>query len=94
VQIYNGSLDVDRNITENTIENMKCIGSPREGICKYEGFIACDESGLFGYSIRILPQHPDMIDQFGLEMMRWIGDRTEKPVSTDESFGKKVGAAF
>jgi len=91
VQIYNGSLDIDRNIAESTIENMKCVGSPGEGIYKYEGFIACDESGLFGYSIRILPQHPDMKDQFGLEMMRWIGDRTEKHVSIKSSFDKKVG---
>jgi hypothetical protein len=25
-----------------------------------------------------------MVDQFGLEMMRWVGDRAERPIVIDE----------
>jgi starch phosphorylase len=74
VQIYVGSLDTDRNVINNSCEEMKCIDTIGEGMYKYEGFIACDESGLFGYSVRIMPFHQDMADRFDLEMMRWIGD--------------------
>ena len=31
------------------------------------------------YSARIIPGHPDMVDHFGLEKMRWIGDSIDKP---------------
>ncbi|MCP4634048.1 MAG: glycosyltransferase family 1 protein [candidate division Zixibacteria bacterium] len=73
VQCYSGPLDADNNIAEHSVESMKFIECPEEGVFRYEGYILCDESGLYGYSIRILPYHPDMTDQFGLEMMHWIG---------------------
>ncbi|MCP4634780.1 MAG: hypothetical protein GY855_17770 [candidate division Zixibacteria bacterium] len=35
-------------------------------------------NGLFGYSIRILPHHPDMLNRFGLKLMKWIVDLDQK----------------
>lgn len=81
VQIFNGQLDTDYNIVESNIEDMACSGSVQDGIYKYEGFILCDESGLFGYSIRLMPNHPDLTDQFGLENIRWIGDHIKQSKS-------------
>ncbi len=73
VHIYSGQLDSDRNITDSTIETMKCVNDTgSDGVYEYEGYIPCDESGLFGYSVRVLPYHPDMPDRFDLEMIRWI----------------------
>ncbi len=72
VQIYSGPLDIDRNIIESSPENMVCLDSSENGTYTYEGFIPCDESGLFGYSVRIFPSHEDMADNFHLELMRWI----------------------
>jgi len=80
VQIISGPLDTEYNIIEANTEIMKCIGQVHDDLFKYEGYIPCDESGLFGYSLRILPSHEDMSDQFGLELLRWIGDEIEKPV--------------
>ena len=91
-QIYSGTLDADRNINDSIVENMKCIGEIRQGVYKYEGYIACDESGLFGYSVRVSPEHADMTDQFGLEVMRWIGDKIVAPVSTEIPASKEVEA--
>ncbi len=76
VQVLSGPLDSDFNILSSEKEQMKCIGSVHEDLYKYEGYVPCDESGLFGYSLRIMPDHPDMTDQFGLELMRWIGEET------------------
>jgi len=83
VQIFSGSLDVDHCIADGTIESMKCTGSSGEGTFSYEGFIATDESGLYGYSVRVMPHHVDMVDHFDLEVMRWIGD----PVRAKRSSG-------
>ena len=83
VQIFNGPIDSDYGIIDSNTDNMKCTGQMQEGLYKYEGFILCDESGLYGYSVRIMPNHPDLNDQFGLEYMRWIGDDTPQPVHAD-----------
>ncbi|MCP4583814.1 MAG: glycosyltransferase family 1 protein [candidate division Zixibacteria bacterium] len=80
VQIYSGTLDTDQNITQAEINDMKYSETLDNGIYKFEGYIPCDESGLFGYSIRIMPHHLDMPDQFGLENMRWITNETQKPI--------------
>jgi len=84
VQIYCGPLDKDRNVLPGSIEQMRCVGRTDGGVHIYEAYIGCDESGLFGYSTRIMPHHPDMVDHFGLEKMRWIGDY-RRPAETQEA---------
>jgi starch phosphorylase len=81
VQVYTGPLDSDYNITEGTIRNMRFVDSPQDGLHRYSGFIPCDESGLFGYLIRVMPHHPDLNGSFGLELMRWIGEGNRVPVA-------------
>ncbi len=80
VQILSGPMDSEYNIIEANVEKMTCAGQVHDDLYKYEGYIPCDESGLFGYSLRILPYHVDMTDQFGLELMRWIGDTVVNPI--------------
>lgn len=90
VQIYSGLLDGDYNITSGSSENMKCVGTLQEGLYKYEGYVLCDESGLYGYSTRIMPFHVNMLGQFNLELMRWIGDVVKNPVSQHIMVEEKV----
>ena len=80
VQIFSGPLNTDYHITNQSLDNMTFTGNISADHYMYEGYIPCDESGLFGYSIRIMPYHPDMTDQFGLELMRWIG-QTAPPLA-------------
>ncbi|MCK4858837.1 MAG: alpha-glucan family phosphorylase, partial [candidate division Zixibacteria bacterium] len=79
VQLYSGPLDRDRNVQNGSIEVMKSVGQADDGSYNYEAYVGCDESGLFGYSTRIMPSHPDMVDHFGLDKMRWIGDSIHEP---------------
>jgi starch phosphorylase len=72
VEIYYGKLDADYQILNGVSEEMKSFGSTNPGVYKYEGFIPCDESGQYGYAVRVTPFHQDMIDHFHLELMRWI----------------------
>jgi glycogen phosphorylase len=81
VQVYAGPLDSDYSITEGTVRNMRFVDSPQEGVYRYSGFIPCDESGLFGYLIRVMPYHPDLNGSFGLELMRWIGEGNRVPAT-------------
>ncbi|UCE66014.1 MAG: alpha-glucan family phosphorylase [Candidatus Zixiibacteriota bacterium] len=75
VQTCSGPLDADYNITGGNSYDMKYTEQSSGNLCRYEGFIPCDESGLYGYSIRILPRHNELIDHFDLELARWIGDK-------------------
>jgi len=92
IQIYSGPLDIDQNIVDPITEEMKCTGSSRDGVYQYNGYVPCDESGLFGYSVRIMPCHPDMADHFDLEMLRWIGDSTMQLTSKPETIHEEIGA--
>ena len=74
VQVYAGPLDADYDITQADIRPMRFVERTADGNYRYSGFIPCDESGLFGYLIRVMPHHPDLNGHFGLEMMRWIGE--------------------
>jgi len=80
VQVYSGPLDSDYNITEGSARTMRCVEQGKNGVCRYSGFIPCDESGLFGYLVRVMPHHPDLNGHFGLEMMRWIGEGEKNAV--------------
>jgi starch phosphorylase len=81
VEVYSGPLDRNRHVQNGVKEEMKCIGPTDDGSHDYEAYVGCDESGQFGYSVRIMPDHPDMVDHFGLEKMRWIGDSIAEPQS-------------
>lgn len=90
VQVYTGPLDREGNIISGLTENAKYVAPIRDGLHRYVGHIASDESGLFGYSIRILPHHQNLTEHYGLEMMRWISDSASglTPVTseTEETF--------
>jgi len=94
VQIFSGPLNTDFHITDQSLDNMTFTGNVAGDLYKYEGFIPCDESGLHGYSIRIMPYHPDMTDQFGLELMRWIGEvppsLSHQPLRPDPTLDMKT----
>lgn len=91
VQLYSGPTGVDGDIEGAVVEDLKVAGSSSDGCQSYEGYLACDESGLFGYSIRVLPSHPDLTDDFDLQKMRWIDDAPElsreEPGTTAEQVG-------
>jgi len=90
VQVYSGLLDIDRNIVDGVIEEMKCVETLPDGMAKYEGYIACDESGQFGYSVRIVPKHPDIAGRFDLEMIRWINDPFELDINAENAHQQEV----
>lgn len=91
VQVYSGPLDRNRNVRDSSIEEMKCVGKTGDGLYNYQTYIGCDESGLFGYSIRIMPSHPNIFDHFGLEKMRWIGDRRHQASVREACYSDGVG---
>ncbi|MFJ9178443.1 alpha-glucan family phosphorylase [Streptomyces sp. NPDC102360] len=59
VQAVAGRVDTEDRITEPTTVPLKPAGGPdAEGRWAYEGPLALDRSGPYGYTVRVLPAHP------------------------------------
>ncbi len=72
VQIYFGNLEVKADISSNQFVRMKNIAAGSDGKSySYEGEIDCESTGIFGFTLRVLPNHPMLINPFELGLIRW-----------------------
>lgn len=59
VQAVSGRVDAEDRITDGTAVPLKPVGGPDlEGNWLYEGPLSLDRTGPYGYTVRILPDHP------------------------------------
>jgi starch phosphorylase len=70
VQAYHGPLDINRQVVRGVSVPLvwKC---QEEGLHRYEGEIPCNMSGLQGFSVRVLPTHPDAALPQELALIAW-----------------------
>jgi starch phosphorylase len=74
VELYLGRVNADREIIEPEITRMRPVESRDEGGYVFEASAApCRKSGRHGYTVRVLPHHPDIVDPFLLELIVWTG---------------------
>ncbi len=81
VQLYDGPVDSQGHITGGTAVDMSLAvtggesagpsGAAPDGVYLYTGTIPCRSSGLHGYSIRIMPRHPDLPHPFQPGLITW-----------------------
>jgi glycogen phosphorylase len=71
VELYQGSIDATGEIVGGTNTIMEPIGSVGE-IHRFEaGAVTFEASGKHGYTVRVLPHHPDLPDPHQMELIRW-----------------------
>ncbi|MDQ3702639.1 MAG: alpha-glucan family phosphorylase [Chloroflexota bacterium] len=83
VELYDGPVDAQGHITGGTAVGMTFAApegegagalngpSDRHGVYPYVGAIPCRTSGLHGYSIRVMPHHPDLPHPFQPGLITW-----------------------
>jgi starch phosphorylase len=72
VQIYYGKLDDQSEAFANSYVNMECTNkTTKTGKYKYEGEIASNKTGQFGFTLRILPNHKLLTNKFELGLIKW-----------------------
>jgi len=72
IEIYKGPIDpVKREIVGAEAIHMSCSESHGDGKYIYEGIIQCRSTGLYGYSVRILPKHEDPADYYEPGLILW-----------------------
>jgi len=71
VQAYLGRLDSENQITDASPVSMEAQGQTGDGVWEFAATTSCRQSGRFGYSARVLPFHPELVNPFELGLIRW-----------------------
>jgi len=71
VELYFGRLDPDRGIVEPTLVTMQSVETRAPGRYLFAGSLVCQTSGRFGYTVRVLPNHPDLPDRIVPGLITW-----------------------
>jgi starch phosphorylase len=73
VQLYRGKVDATGNIPVGQVVSMTCQGQQGDGCYVYTGEISYHSSGLQGFTVRLLPHHPDLSNPLELGLIHWGG---------------------
>jgi starch phosphorylase len=72
VELYLGMLDSDFEIRDAAAVPMDEVSQAADGVYVFAAHsAACRESGLHGYTVRVLPYHPDEPQPFLPGLIRW-----------------------
>jgi len=70
VELYEGALDTNQNITRGKATPMLYSGV-QKGVSLFVGKVRCGSSGLRGYTVRVLPHHEDLANSFEPRLILW-----------------------
>ena len=71
VQIYYGRVESGDNSAREYVNMTDITKKSKSASYTYKGEIECRDTGLFGFTLRILPKHDLLINQFELGLIRW-----------------------
>jgi starch phosphorylase len=71
VELIYGVLDAEGQITEPHKVKMDPVGDKKKGGVPFGAELACETSGRYGYTVRIMPTHPQLSDPFKMGLMHW-----------------------
>jgi starch phosphorylase len=60
VEVVHGAVDADGQIVAPDMEPMQCTGDS-DPTTRYETSFLCDTSGEYGFTVRVVPMHDDLI---------------------------------
>lgn len=71
VQIYYGKFDEIQDSENNKFVSMTPVSTSDDKVVTYEGVIECEDTGKFGFTIRVVPKHSLLINPFELGLIKW-----------------------
>ncbi len=71
VQLFHGRSDAHGMITEASTVEMTCTAPGGETPYEYTGRIPCRFAGVRGYTVRIVPSHPDLVSSLSVGPILW-----------------------
>lgn len=71
VEIYAGPVNAEGSFTQRSTARMEKVKTLGDGWYKYSGDFTPDTPGRFGYTVRMLPSHPLLLDPHSLGLIHW-----------------------
>ncbi len=71
VEMYLGEIDADNQIINGVATPMQPMGFEDNGSWLYHAVATCSRSGLHGYTVRVLPKHPDLCNPYLEGLIAW-----------------------
>ncbi len=71
VELYHGLVNAEGQIRPGLTAPMSCVACSGQNDYLFEGSIQCQSSGLYGYSLRVLPRHLDLAHPHDLGLVHW-----------------------
>jgi starch phosphorylase len=61
VQLVHGPVGQNDEITAPAIVPMEVAGDAADGHLRYTGSFTCERPGRYGFAVRVVPNHPDLV---------------------------------
>ncbi len=71
-EVYFGALDSDEEIVDGQSEVMHQVEQVRKNVVRFEATIPCETTGQHGFSVRIMPYHPEIAHPFDSGLITWF----------------------
>lgn len=72
VELYYGPINKNGGMDDPQAAEMQIAENTGSGNYNYTTRIRLSEGGEYGYTFRVIPQHPELIDKFDMGLIRWI----------------------
>jgi len=73
VELYMGRLNAQHEIEEPTTRPLRHVCEEAAGVHVFQGDYPCTRPGTHGYTLRVVPYHPDLRDPLEMGLARWAG---------------------
>ena len=73
VQLLHGPVGANEEIQVGEMVTMELVGKEGEGSYRYAGSFACERAGRYGFTLRVVPSHPDLPTFAELGVVTWGG---------------------
>jgi len=72
VQLLHGVIGANDEITEPAVVAMEAVGrEDAGGRRRYRGSFVCERAGRYGFTVRVVPHHPDLLTPVEMGLIAW-----------------------
>jgi starch phosphorylase len=71
-EVFHGTISSEGDFIDGRATAMSLLHAiPGDGVCVFEAAVCCERTGLYGYSVRLMPQHPDLAEPRATGLIHW-----------------------
>jgi starch phosphorylase len=71
VQLLHGPVGQSGDLTDPAVVSMAPTGATDEHHARYQGSFVCSRAGRYGFAVRVVPRHPDLVGPAELGLAAW-----------------------